>query len=467
MFQAALDDAKTNPAVKNVMVFAHHPVDDPAEHGRLASSATATRSRWSRRCCPTSATDSNKGVSMVGSHAQIADVHRIEGVPYTVLPSSGKDPYGTPDRGGFTGWLDWHVDKDASAVAAVADGRRPRVRAVDHARRARPRSRRATAPQLDGSIVQPQGVTNGTRVVPLRYPMSVHWSGSDNLAIGTDVAAAKAAGKVAILDPVTRKLTGLHTGDVTVRVTNDSMREYTGDASLAPITTEKTIHVQVTHVGSDAPVGGSVPATLALTVGGPVSFGAFTPGVTKDYTASTTANVTSTAGDAALTASAVKLANGAFSLAQPVAITPEKTRLDRPGHQRRVRDRLQAVDRRHGPAAHGQLQRRGHVHAVDHDAVSSSSASERLVRSLAVVLEDLRDQPVAERDAQAEIVLVAATVAQAGGHVLLDEGDVRVGGGVEAHVVDRGSTRRACAKPANSSRSWSCPDTAGGKPATG
>ena len=58
---------------------------------------------------------SNKGVSMVGSHAQIADVHRIEGVPYTVLPSSGKDPYGTPDRGGFTGWLDWHVDADATA----------------------------------------------------------------------------------------------------------------------------------------------------------------------------------------------------------------------------------------------------------------------------------------------------------------------------------------------------------------
>jgi hypothetical protein len=159
--------------------------------------------------------------------------------------------------------------------------------------------------------------------------MSVHFSGSDNLAIGSDVAAAKAAGKDAILDPLTRKLTGLHTGDVTVRVTNDSMREYTDEASLAPITTEKTIHVQVTHVGSDAPVGGQVPATLALTVGGVggggISFGAFAPGVTKDYTASTTANVTSSAGDAALTASPVTLANGTFKLAQPVVVTPEKT----------------------------------------------------------------------------------------------------------------------------------------------
>ena len=56
-----------------------------------------------------------------------------------------------------------------------------------------------------------------------------------------------------------------------------------------------------------------------------MSFGAFTPGVAKDYTASTTATITSTAGDAALSTSTVTLTNGAFSLAQPVAITPAKT----------------------------------------------------------------------------------------------------------------------------------------------
>ena len=323
MFQAALDDAKTNPAVKNVMVFAHHPVDDPAE---TDASQLGDRNEVAlvEKLLSDFRSASNKGVSMIGSHAQIADVHRIEGVPYTVLPSSGKDPYGTPDRGGFTGWLDWHVDKDASAsqqwltadVRAFAQSITLDAPAVLEA---------GDSAQLDGSIVQPSGVTNGTRVVPLRYPMSVHFSGSDNLAIGTDVAAAKAAGKDAILDPLTRKLTGLHTGDVTVRVTNDSMREYTDEASLAPITTEKTIHVQVTHVGSDAPVGGQVPATLALTVGASPSFGAFVPGATKDYAASTTANVTSTAGDAALTATAATLANGAFKLATPVTVTPEKT----------------------------------------------------------------------------------------------------------------------------------------------
>jgi hypothetical protein len=83
-------------------------------------------------------------------------------------------------------------------------------------------------------------------VVPLQYPMSVDWSGSSNLAIGSGKAAIDAArhqGKVAIIDPQTRTLTALHRGSVTVSVTNDSMRAYTDDSSLAPITTSKTIKV--------------------------------------------------------------------------------------------------------------------------------------------------------------------------------------------------------------------------------
>ena len=63
-----------------------------------------------------------------------------------------------------------------------------------------------------------------------------------------------------------------------------------------------------------------MPATLALTMGAPAAFGAFTPGIDKTYTATTTANVISTAGDATLSVadpSAVApghLVNGTFSL---------------------------------------------------------------------------------------------------------------------------------------------------------
>ena len=54
---------------------------------------------------------------------------------------------------------------------------------------------------------------------------------------------------------------------------------------------------------TDGGAGGTVPATLALTLGPAATFGAFTPGVAKTYTASTTATIISTAGDATLSVS--------------------------------------------------------------------------------------------------------------------------------------------------------------------
>jgi hypothetical protein len=73
-------------------------------------------------------------------------------------------------------------------------------------------------------------------------------------------------------------------------------------------------------------VGGTVPATLALTLGGPASFGAFTPGIAKDYAATSMANVTSTAGDATLSVSDPgHLMNGAFSLPSPLQVLFSKS----------------------------------------------------------------------------------------------------------------------------------------------
>jgi hypothetical protein len=70
--------------------------------------------------------------------------------------------------------------------------------------------------------------------------------------------------------------------------------------------------------------GGAVPATLSLTLGPAASFGTFLPGVARDYTASTTATVISTAADAALTVSDPstvapgRLVNGTIPLASPL-----------------------------------------------------------------------------------------------------------------------------------------------------
>ncbi len=91
-------------------------------------------------------------------------------------------------------------------------------------------------------------------------------------------------------------------------------------------TTTTSLHVTIFNVTSTTgTVGGTVSPTLSLTLGPPASFGAFVPGFDRTYTASTTANVISTAGDATLSVSDPgHLTNGAFALPDPlqVSITP-------------------------------------------------------------------------------------------------------------------------------------------------
>ncbi len=82
--------------------------------------------------------------------------------------------------------------------------------------------------------------------------------------------------------------------------------------------------LQAAGAFNDMPVGGTVPPTLSVSLGAPASFGAFTPGVARDYFASTTATVTSSAGNAALIVQDPSpfytnhLVNGSFALAQPL-----------------------------------------------------------------------------------------------------------------------------------------------------
>jgi hypothetical protein len=109
----------------------------------------------------------------------------------------------------------------------------------------------------------------------------------------------------------------LPSGPVTLTATQ---ADQTGNpsAASAPV----TITEPLTDTSSTGTVAGTTPATLALTLGAPASFDPFTPGVDRTYTASTTANVVSTAGDATLSvATPGHLANGAFSLPEPVQVS--------------------------------------------------------------------------------------------------------------------------------------------------
>jgi hypothetical protein len=108
-------------------------------------------------------------------------------------------------------------------------------------------------------------------------------------------------------------------------VTIDKL-SYNADGTIKKVVpTLAGIDPVVTRTEAGGGAGGTVPATLSLTLGAAPTFGAFVPGVDRDYTASTSANVISTAGDAALSVSDPgHLTNGAYSLAEPLRVELSK-----------------------------------------------------------------------------------------------------------------------------------------------
>jgi hypothetical protein len=128
-------------------------------------------------------------------------------------------------------------------------------------------------------------------------------------------------------------LKGLHYRDMTLDIEltggGNQIRSSSVDGVPGPPTLPAnghgahTIRIDmVSTTSATGSAGGTVPATLALTLGAPASFGSFTPGAAKDYTASSTATVTSTAGDATLSVADPSstatghLVNGTFSMPQ-------------------------------------------------------------------------------------------------------------------------------------------------------
>lgn len=118
-----------------------------------------------------------------------------------------------------------------------------------------------------------------------------------------------------------RTKSGTH--DAAIQVSSVGGRWYVDKAWADDMQTEPAGPATVQAPGA---ASGSVAATLALTLGAPPTFGAFTPGVERDYWATTTANVVSTAAEATLSVSDPgHLTNGTFSLPEPLRVTFSKS----------------------------------------------------------------------------------------------------------------------------------------------
>jgi uncharacterized protein YjiK len=143
---------------------------------------------------------------------------------------------------------------------------------------------------------------------------------------GSGVGLSTDGDAVNLFDSFGRRVTGVSFGASTSGFTFDNAAGAATVSQLSAVGVNGAFKSSANEVGSPgthptATVAGTVPATLSLSLGAPATFGAFTPGVDHEYTAQTTATVTSTAADATLSVSDPgHLSNGAFSLPEALRV---------------------------------------------------------------------------------------------------------------------------------------------------
>ncbi|MFG1695214.1 phosphodiester glycosidase family protein [Nonomuraea sp. NPDC049309] len=221
MLRDQLDKAAKDPSIGSVAVVFHVPPRDPTP-GKGSQLGDRKEAALIEDWLAAFQRETGKGAAFIGGHVGTFHAEHVDAVPYVINGNSGKNPATAPDDGGFTGWSLWGVDPVskaeaervkrnwfADAPAWIGTQVRPHV---DELTLTAPSSVAVGKPATVGASVVQDG-----RTVPAAYPVSVAWTGSPNLHIGSRTTAKPR--HVAVLDPDTGTLTALRPGTVTVAVT--------------------------------------------------------------------------------------------------------------------------------------------------------------------------------------------------------------------------------------------------------
>ncbi len=218
--RAQLDDAAANKSIRNVVVMAHHPIDDPSP---TANSQLGDRkeARMVVDWLADFRASTGKGAAYMAAHAGTFAASRTDGVLLPLTGNSGKGPSSAPDDGGFTGWALVGVDPQArEAAAGERNWSAPERSWLKVEFRPHVDSLELTAPAtLRRGETGPAGATvvQESRRVPVAFPVSADWWGSQQLHIGPARTAPFWA--VASYDPATGQVTGLRPGTAQLGVT--------------------------------------------------------------------------------------------------------------------------------------------------------------------------------------------------------------------------------------------------------
>lgn len=224
-----LDAAATDPAIGSVVLIEHVPPRDPTVQ-RASQLSDRKEAALVEEWLASFRRTTGKGAALVGSHVGVFHASRVDGVPYLVNGNSGKAPSGPADAGGFTGWSLIGTDRVPPAERAAAR-LRPWTGGPDWISvqtRAHVDGLTLDAPALlaaGGRAEVSARITQGSRSVPVAFPVSADWTGSPNLRIA-DTAGGRTGARgrpVALLDPAAGTLTALRPGTVTLAVTVDGV----------------------------------------------------------------------------------------------------------------------------------------------------------------------------------------------------------------------------------------------------
>jgi amidase len=229
----------------------------------------------------------------------------------------------------------WYTRADASACA-VAPAPRMTQAEIDAKRAYRVAYKAAATQWFDTAGADDKGVD--AVVYPgLLSDISLNDGGGGKASFGRSDTPGASSGIPTVVfpagyndhgQPINIQLMGRAWSDpmlVGMAYAFENLADKDGKGHEAPATVPPLTYVTSTT----GTAGGTVGATLSLTLGTPAAFGAFTPGLAKDYSAGMTANVVSTAGDGTLSVADPSatatghLVNGAFSL--PSALQAQAT----------------------------------------------------------------------------------------------------------------------------------------------
>jgi hypothetical protein len=156
---------------------------------------------YSRARTTQGATNRDKPTAFIGGHVGGFFASTVDGVPHVVNGNSGKAP---AEAGGFTGW---------TLVGVTENGIRAEIRPhVDALQVRAPGGLRAGTRETVAATLK-----QGSRTLPVKYPMAVVWEGSPGLHVGD--AAGVRPWHVAWLDPGSGVLTAIRPGQVKISAT--------------------------------------------------------------------------------------------------------------------------------------------------------------------------------------------------------------------------------------------------------